>query len=690
MWRCLSLWAFVLAFCQFPLTLCRAADTSLLFVGEDLSVLTIASRRAESPERAPAVAQVITREELEMHGVRSLGEALSLLPDFYVAPREWGSQPYLRGVSDSILFLYDSVPLTSDSTKSIHPLDEELSLSAIERIEVIRGPGSVLWGPDAFAGIVNVVPRRGRDLEGAELNARRGAPNDEEAFAVSWGRNTGLWEAFVSVSGTRLQPEPDRFNVVDFLGEDGRVRPFEERLGHGSLDESQYAEAVFNLSWQDWLHLSGRWSDVKRRYALSNLDGDLAWAAEREAPFRFLRGEAAWALDRSSLRINAYYNELSFEEQQVDLAWVDQKSHVFHGELLFDREVFATRGLMTLGASYRHNRITSAPIQTGFLPDFLGEDNPNFTPLNEQDDFKTELISGFAQYRHHWNRVDGWLGLRYDDHSQYSQTLSYNVGLAWNPLSTWHLKFLYGTAYRTPYNQQLVQEEGLDPEEVQSLSAELAWKPRPAWRFTVVPFWNQIRHHIQEDPRGGLSRPGRESLGGIEGTLNWQPSAAFRLWANGTFLSHTGDDESYEVVAGEFVLPDGTVGRESRDTWDVPFDTGPKALFNLGMSWRPSSRWDFGLRLHYVGTRKFSYLLGEFDPSADFRSDRIPRLALRDEAKPTWLLDVTATAHDVLWSGVDLQLAVKNALDRDYRTPGTYSRVDGAPLSVYISLRFRY
>jgi outer membrane receptor for ferrienterochelin and colicin len=144
----------------------RAIDTSLLFVGEDLSVLTIASRRAEPIEKAPAVAEIITKEDLDRSGVRTLGEALSMLPGFYMSSKEWGTQPYLRGVSNSILFLYDSVPLTSDNTKTINPLDEELSLYHIERIEVIRGPGSVLWGPDAFAGIVNIVPRQGRDVDG--------------------------------------------------------------------------------------------------------------------------------------------------------------------------------------------------------------------------------------------------------------------------------------------------------------------------------------------------------------------------------------------------------------------------------------------------------------------------------------------------------------------------------------------
>ena len=137
-------------------------DTLLMFVGEDLDVLSIASRRQESAWQAPAVVHAITREEIKERGIRTLSHALEMEPGFYMAKKEWGTQPYLRGIPDSVLFLYDTVPTGSDISKSLHPLDHELSLAPIKRIEILRGPGSVLWGPDAFAGIVNLVPMTGK------------------------------------------------------------------------------------------------------------------------------------------------------------------------------------------------------------------------------------------------------------------------------------------------------------------------------------------------------------------------------------------------------------------------------------------------------------------------------------------------------------------------------------------------
>ncbi|MBW2204135.1 MAG: TonB-dependent receptor plug domain-containing protein [Deltaproteobacteria bacterium] len=144
-------------------------DTVLMFVGEDLEVLSIASRREEGAWQAPAVAEVITRKDLWEQGVRTLSQALEMTPGFYMAQKEWGSESYLRGIPNSTLLLYDTVvPMGSNATKSLQPLDYELSLAPVKRIEIVRGPGSVLWGPDAFAGIVNVVPLTGKDLDGVE------------------------------------------------------------------------------------------------------------------------------------------------------------------------------------------------------------------------------------------------------------------------------------------------------------------------------------------------------------------------------------------------------------------------------------------------------------------------------------------------------------------------------------------
>ncbi len=631
-----------------------AVDTSLLFVGEDLSVLTIASRRAESPAQAPAVAQVITQKDLEHYGVRTLGEALSMLPGFYISPNEWGSQPYLRGVKNGILFLYDSVPLTSDSTKSIHPLDEELSLDSIERIEIIRGPGSVLWGPDAFAGIVNIVPKRGRDLEGLEFKTREGSPDREISTSMSWGHNAGPWEGFLSVSTDRISP-------------------FEDKYGTGSeIDRSRYLEAVMDLSWQDWLRISGRWSNSRRPYVLKDPEMRLRGKGRRESPFRFVHIELKKSIGRSRLRFNGYYNELPYREKEVDLSW-KQKSHISYGEVLFDRELWDAKGLFTLGTSYRYNRVSGAVIdQYYYAPDRLIPEYRQYPFMNfRRKDFDTSLWSLFGQIRHHWNHLDAWLGLRLDDHSQYKTTVSHNMGISWYPCLSWRLKLLYGTAYRTPYNKDLIGKKNLDPEKVRNLSVHIVWRPFTSLSLGLTPFWNRIRHHIQEDPAyKALSRPGSEDIYGIELEARWQATSDFQLWTNATFLSQEGDKETYR----ELDYIDINTGERHYSSWKVPFDTGPRDLLNAGAIWSPLDWLDLSLRLQYANSRKVYY-----------KKDTISW-----STRPTWTVDTTITAHDILFRGLDAQVALKNIFDKHHKVPGIYSPIEASPFEVYFGLKWHY
>ncbi len=656
------------------LQICQATETSLFFVGEDLSVLTIASRRAETAQDAPAVAQVITREELEKRGVKTLGEALSMLPGFFIAPRERGSQPYLRGNADSILFLYDSVPLTSDSTKSIHPIDEELDINQIDHVEVIRGPGSVLWGPDALTGIVNIVPRQGRDVEGAELYLEGGSPDRKTKLSLSAGKNFGLVEGFLSLSATRQRPLARTFNIVRYLGENGKPLPFEQRFGQGSSDDSKYLEAIFNINYSNWLHLSGRWANGHRYFVVADPESDLSWEGRRKTPFRFIRIEAQKTSGFSSFRANAYYNQLNYEDREVDISW-GQRSHVAYGEILYDRELWKSRGLLTLGAGYRYNWLKDAVAAKRFLPGFINSEF-QFFPDIEQRDFETSLLSTFAQYQHHFTNMNIWAGVRFDDHSQYRSTFSHTLGLNYKINMEWRLKLVYGTAFRTPYNQQFIGKGNLDPEEIRNLSAELTYKAFDKVTFSVVPFWNKIKNHIQEDPYGGLSKPSTQNIYGVELASSYSPLNWLRIWANATILNHDGPDEFFRRSDTSIILP-GQPPIPVFTSWSQPYDSGTKSMFNLGAVLNPLDKLSLAARLQYFrGTKSYYFI-------------RHLRETIQAKSRDVWLLDLAITARDI-WPNMDLTFAIKNSLDSDYKFPGTYSSTKAPGFRAYLGLRYHF
>ncbi len=659
-------------------------DTLLMFVGEDLQVLSIASRRQESAWQAPAVAHVITREEIRERGIRTLSHALEMEPGFYMAKKEWGTQPYLRGIPDSVLFLYDTVPTGSEISKSLHPLDHELSLAPVKRIEILRGPGSVLWGPDAFAGIVNMVPMTGKDLEGAETGVLYGSRGDQRGFYANAGHDAGLWDAFFSVSGREGRAADTDFNVVRFWKDDVTAAPPGERYGSKSPDDPRYLEASGRFSYGEWLTLSGLFSDYKKGYTMTRAEGDLSWGESRSAPFGFIKLEAKKNLDRSSaLRFTGSYSSLNPEYEIIDRT-LKQTERTAYGEIIYDRSFLSGRGLFTGGVSYRNKEIDNATIWNGYLPDYLGPENRNLVPGITEKDYNARLWSVFGQYNQKIGTVDIWAGLRNDSHDEYSNRLSYNLGAVWSPEPRWVMKLLYGVAYRTPFARQLLEEGKPDPEEIKTVNLQVAWKPALQAALSVCGFYSRISKHVKDDPYAGpgLSLPNEQNIKGVEIEGRYSPLKSLDLSANLTLLDNDGPSETYHWNDVSFVRPDGTVVKHFTDL-TYPYDRGPNTILNLMGTWRPVDRLTAFLRLGYYSSRNLIF------PFAS-RNVIFPRSAEILSVPGVWLLDMATTVRDVGFAGLDLEVSVRNLLDRDYETPGTYSLIKGDPATVWVGLRKRW
>ncbi len=651
----------------------RQNDTMLMFVGEDLEVLSIASRRRQSAWQAPAVARVITREDIHEKGIQTVSHALAMEPGFYMAQKEWGSQPYLRGIADSVLFLYDTVPTGSDISKSIHPLDNELSLAPIKRIEILRGPGSVLWGADAFAGIVNLVPLTGKDLDGFQGGVIHGSPNGQRAVYANVGHDAGMWDAFLSISGRTGEESDTAYNLVRFWQDDGTAFPPEERFGYRKPDDSRYFEVSGNFSFGDWLTVSGLCHDYKKKFVLAEPDKEIAWQESRGVPYGFIKLEAKKNLDAvSALRFAGSYSLLTPQYEIIDTS-LEQKEKTVYGEIIYDRSFLAGRGLFTGGFSYRDKHIEDAPIWDGYLPDYLGENNFNLVPGITEKDYSSGLWSVFGQYNQKIGNFDLWAGLRNDAHDEYGDYLSYNLGTVWSPESQWMVKLLYGVAYRTPFARQLLLEDIPDMEEIRTMNLQVAWRPSSRAEVSVCGFVSRIENHIKEDPYAGLSLPNHQDIQGMEIEGHFSPVQRLDFAANLTLLDNDGPDETYHWNDFSYVRPDGTVEKHYTDL-NYPYNSGPDRLFNFSVTWQPTDRISAFLRLGYFDERDLIFARSE-----EIRS--VPGV---------WLLDASTTIRDIGLPGLDLEITVRNLLDKSYQTPGTYSLVEGDPATLWVELRKKW
>jgi outer membrane receptor protein involved in Fe transport len=152
---------------------------------------------AEQPAlRAPAVTSVITAEEIEAMGARDLDEVLESVPGLHVNRNflSYSPQFTLRGVPSDfqVLMMQNGVPTDTLYTGGRNYIWGGMPVTHIERIEIIRGPGSAIYGADAFAGVINIVTKTREDIDGTEVGTRLGEDATRDYWINHGARIGGL------------------------------------------------------------------------------------------------------------------------------------------------------------------------------------------------------------------------------------------------------------------------------------------------------------------------------------------------------------------------------------------------------------------------------------------------------------------------------------------------------------------
>lgn len=637
--------------------------TMLFFVGEELEVMTLASKKAETTLSAPAVATVINAGEIERRGVKTLAELLETEPGFYMNRRASGTVPFLRGVQDGVLFLYDGVPLTTNATRNANTLDYELPLTNVQRVEIIRGPGSVLWGADAFAGIVNVVPFDGKDIKGAEVEVFTGSDR-YAGGAAKFGRKTETDESFLSAYLAR-----DRYHNSEYKIDTSTAQPGDEDTK--SIDDSRYLEITGNTAFGKKFRLSGRYSDNHREYVFNDSES-LSWLGETESPSGFIKGTYEDRFKGVDLTLTAYGQYNKYNVTNVDVE-TEQSDWVYSGELLLHRS-FSKSSQLTFGSSFRRSHVDGAVGEENFVPSALKPSNQVFVFTADQVDYTNTLISAFGQYRHKWDtQTDSWIGMRYDAHSEYDNTLSYSAGIN-HPLDpNFRVKLAFGTAFRTPYPYQLIGLDPLDPEKNTTGNFQVLWNGDRGKKASFTLFYSDIDNMVFEDVYGGLSFPSDLKIWGAEFSGSLVLHKDLDVFAGLSAFNSTADGIRYRVLDYVAVQPDGTLVYYY-DDWDEPYDPGPQYLLSAGGSWKFSPKTLLTARLQWTGDIPYSFdknaYVGEFNVT------------------PT--LSMGLKWYDVLDSPFTLSLEADNVFDAKNKTTGKYGPVVDTPFQFYLRLSCKF
>jgi hypothetical protein len=200
-----------------------SADTPLreLSLEELLEVEVVTPTAKPQPLReTPATVYVVTADMIRMRGYRHLGELLEDIPGIQIERNstvEWADQFSMRGLigNERFIIMLDGIRINSATNTPIS-IRGSYALNNIDRVEIVLGPGSAVYGADAFAGVIHMISRRGAQIDGGSVTTSLGRfRTTHDTFTVGGeehGVEVALWGAFARSS----EPSLPKFYRDDF------------------------------------------------------------------------------------------------------------------------------------------------------------------------------------------------------------------------------------------------------------------------------------------------------------------------------------------------------------------------------------------------------------------------------------------------------------------------------------------
>src|SRR6267378_2219669 len=156
--------------------------------------VTTASKEPEQVWRTPAAIYVITQEDIRRSGATSIPEVLRLAPGVEVARIDavkWsiGIRGFGSRLSRAVLVVIDGRTVYSPLYAGVFWEVQDTLMEDVDRIEVIRGPGATIWGPNAVNGVINIITKKAKDTRGGLVTT--GGGNEQRFLDFRYGAGNG-------------------------------------------------------------------------------------------------------------------------------------------------------------------------------------------------------------------------------------------------------------------------------------------------------------------------------------------------------------------------------------------------------------------------------------------------------------------------------------------------------------------
>jgi len=434
-----------------PVQIAALTEETLLF--SDIPSVTGASKYEQKVTEAPSSVSIVTAAEIKKYGYRTLADILRSVRSFYVTSDRNYSYVGVRGFgrpgdyNTRVLLLIDG-HRTNDNTydQALVGTEGLLDVDLIDRVEVIRGPGSSLYGSNAFFAVVNMITKRGRDLKGAEVSGEAGSNTTYKGRVTYGDRFTNGVEAIVS--GTGFDSKGDSLYFSQFDPANPAADPRAANNGvTDHTDYDRYQSAFTKVALGD-LTLAGAYVSRTKGIPTGAFGTDFNDPANKtkdDHAYLDLKYERSLG-GQTDLFVRAYYDTYRYTGDYLYGGVVnkDLGSGDWWGSEVRLIRKFADTHRVILGGEYQGNdRQDQKNYNVGSPPDLDDARRSRIAAAYLQDEITLSRKMTLSA------------GVRYDHYSTFGGTTNPRLAFIYNPVERSTVKLLYGSAFRTPNNYEL-------------------------------------------------------------------------------------------------------------------------------------------------------------------------------------------------------------------------------------------
>lgn len=672
----------------------EALDEGMSSAFGDSEFVSIATGRQQTLIEAPAVATVITEKDIKASGAMYLEQVLETIPGVHVsvAAKYYVPEIQIRGIRSDfnphLLMQINGVPMTSLFIGDRGQILGSMPVENISRIEVIRGPGSAVFGADAYSGVINIITKTRDDFDGIQVGGRSGSFATRDAWLLSsmdWNGMDVVSSLQVhKTDGFREQIEVDFQSQLDNLF----ATPGVSHAPGPVATRGTWLDASVLLAQDNWsLNLL-----YQRRHDIGTGAG-IAEALDPEGD-----GEGArlildygYVMDHlgedweGKLRVN-------FVDLRLKTNLVLFPPGAFGGAFpqgMRGTPSFYERHLRT-DASFFYSGITDHLIRVGVgygigdmyrieeTKNFNPDSSPTgsiidvtdtadvFLPENDRNNY-FYFVQDEWQFDENWNLTSG---VRVDHYSDFGDTINPRLAVVWNIDFDITSKLLYGRAFRAPSfvelfnvnNPAVIGNPDLEPEIINTLEWVLDFHPITSINTRFNVFYYETKDVIRFVPDiSGTSftaqNAAKETGRGIEIEASWKAHDAFRITGNAAFL------------------------RSMDDATDESTGHAPQRQFYVRGEWKLMQDLQFSFQVNHIADRK--------RPANDPRL-QLPVTSLPDDFTTVDMVLRYSTQKNWMFS-----LISRNILDEDVFEPSSSSgRIPGdlpmAGRSAFLEVAYEY